>query len=100
MIIRISNVRSDLDAVILRLRQEIRTPGRPLAIGGTDVSHADIHEGARAIRIGRSRQGYARLVISWSASDVDDDPTVGHFQNDWIPLADNLSIEHRLVELA
>src|ERR1051326_4647124 len=94
MIIGISNVGSDFDTVVFRFGQKVGASRGPLAVCLMNVSHSDVHEGAREIRIGWRRERNGWLVVSWTAADVENDPAVRHLQNDWVPFPDDLSIKY------
>ena len=77
MTVGIADVATDLVRVLLRRRQEFRTPGAPLGVHGLDVLDPDVEEAADAFGVGWRLQRDRGLVVGRAAAAVDDDPAVG-----------------------
>src|SRR5580700_4939796 len=73
----ISNVATDLVLVLLRRRQELRTPGAPFGVHGVDIRDPDIEEAADPVGVSRGLEGDRRLVVGGTPAHVDDDERIG-----------------------
>src|SRR5580700_866212 len=73
----ISDVATDLVLVLLRWRQELRTPGAPFGVHGVDVCDTDIEEAADPVGVPWRLKGDGGLVVGGPSATVDDDEAVG-----------------------
>src|SRR5919199_6730863 len=73
----VAHVAADLPAVDLGWGEELGPAGAPLLVGGLDVGHPEVEEGAGPSWIGRWLQDDLGFVIGRSSTDVDDHPADG-----------------------
>ena len=90
MTVRVSDICADFDPVVFGLGEKCRASGGPIRINLVDVSHADIHERACTIGVTWGCQRHGRFVVSRASADVENDPAVGHPEDDRVALADSL----------
>src|SRR5215216_610485 len=90
----VAQVAADLAAVDLGWGEELGPPGAPLLVGGLDIGHPEIEEGAGASGVGRWFQDDLGLVIGRSSTDVDDHPAVGQLDDRWLAVQHDLTAEH------
>src|SRR5271165_899403 len=76
MTIGIASITTDFVLVLLRRRQEFRTPRAPFGVHSVHVRHSYIEETANPVGVGGRLKGDLRLVVGRPSADVDDDPTV------------------------
>src|ERR671923_151504 len=98
--VRIAEIAADLGAAVLRRREELRSAGAPVGIDLLDVRDADVEKAAHPIQVGRRLERDRRLVVSWPATDIDDDPTVRQRYERRLALLYGLAPEHLRVEAA
>src|SRR5256885_7394673 len=79
--VRVADVCPYLAAVVFRLREELRSLGRPLLVRLCDVGDPDVHERADAIGIWRDGQGHCWLVVGRASAVVENQPGVGDPQD-------------------
>src|SRR5262252_1630600 len=97
--VRVANVGADLTAMVFRLREELRTPGRPFLVDPGNVRDPDVQECARPGGIRWRRQRDGGLVVCGTATDVEDEPAVSDLHDDRVALLEDLAAEQRPIEL-
>src|SRR5262245_27423226 len=77
---------------------ETRSARAPEVIASFNINDAKIEKGAQSVEVFRRRRSYLRLIISWSAADVDGDPNICEPQQGWFAFAQNRSAKNVAVE--
>jgi len=81
MPIGITHVTADFRPPVDGRRQERGTFSRPFVVHLLNISNTDVQESTHLIGISRHIEDHLRFVLGGSASFIDDDPTVGQFDN-------------------
>src|SRR5215208_4597585 len=99
MAVGVAHVAADLPAVDLGWGEELGPTGAPLLVGGLDIGHPEVEEGAGPSGIGRWLEYDLGLVIGRSSTHVDDHPAIGQFDDRRLAVQHDLAAEHAGVEV-